>query len=280
MLNVACATKAPLATNDVIVSATAEPLPFNYPTTAQFEPGRAGIDADFLKQFQQELAAAKKTASRLFPSKRKSEVSRILQSKNKKQIAEVNKINAAPIVVAKSEDFVSAITKDQAELLHKLIQIHPITSESGTAKYDTKFRMIGYCFGRATYVHQELLRRGVDPASIAKMFALGGLYYKGAFWDFHVATLVKSTDGGWWAIDGLGTEVRKLDDWAKETLKLSMDPKNPTTRFYLSDAAKFHPTPGPYSEEKLYSKYYNGYFKDLSIWFQNNPLKPGESFKN
>jgi hypothetical protein len=247
---------------------------FHFPKASAVSMGERNISVDLLKAQEQEVVAAKSQAPKgLSVVQQNAFISSILKKKNAQMISELDSYHSE-----KSEGFLSAINKAQAKVVLESIRKNPIVSDAGAKKYDVSGSAIGYCFGRAAFVHVELLRRSVDPKSIGKIFAIGPLTYQGAIWDFHVATVVRSTDGGWWAIDGMTDEVLKVEPWMKQVLRWSLDDENPILRFYFADASKFQPTPGTYSDEKLYDPLYRGYFKDLGQWFLNHPVKTEERF--
>ena len=163
------------------------------------------------------------------------------------------------------------ISESQASEILKMFRNHPVISEEATAKYDTELRQIGYCFGRAAFVHWELLRRGVKPTNIGKIFAIGKFNYQGALWDFHVATVVRNLDGDWLVIDGFQNRVMKPDVWTEQISKWSLNNALYGVRFYFTDPVKFRPLPGAYSEKNLNDVHYKNYFKDLIQWFNDRP---------
>ena len=247
---------------------------FLFPKVPAVLIGEKNIGVDLLKDQQQEVAAAESRASKgLSVIQKKAFVSAVLKKKNAEMVLELDSYQSA-----KNEGFLPAIDRAQAQAILEAIRKNPIVSDAGARKYDVRGSAIGYCFGRAAFVHVELLRRGVDPKSIGKIFAIGPLTYQDSIWDFHVATVVRSTNGGWWAIDGMTDDVLKVEPWMKQVLRWSLDDENPTLRFYFADASKFQPTPGTYSDKKLYDPLYRGYFKDLAQWFLNHPLKAEERF--
>lgn len=87
----------------------------------------------------------------------------------------------------------------------------PINSESKTKKY-------GFCFVRADYIYFELRKFGVKRENIFKLFQIGKINGDPTFgrpWSYHVVTLVKSIQGGWWAIDPFYRFVGSPREWYK-----------------------------------------------------------------
>ena len=237
------------------------------------------VDVDLLKLQKQEIEEATKRApDTLTPSSRLVFVSTALKAKNSELLKVLN--STSPVNTKPSDGLTTAITKTQANEILKMFHDHPVISDLASLKYDTPSRQIGYCFGRATFVHWELLRRGIRPSSIGKLFAIGGLIYEESGWSFHVATAVRNTEGGWLVIDALQSEVLTPENWIQEVSKWSQDGENSKVRLYFTDPVKFRPTAGRYSEQNLNEPYYNGYFKDLKTWFQEHPHNELELFKN
>lgn len=165
------------------------------------------------------------------------------------------------------------VTKEQAQFFFKLLKENPIVSLDQIQKYDPDSE-VGFCFGRAAYVHLELLRHGVAPENVAKVFVIGRLQAFGSRWDFHVATITKGMGDQWWVIDNLFEDALPLKEWIQKTEKLSQDPEQPAPRVYFTDGLKFHPALGDYNEKNLSVRYYHGYFIDMMKWFKKNkPLK-------
>lgn len=187
-----------------------------------------------------------------------------------KRISQANQKMLKEMREEKAESFIS---QAQAEAVRASISSHPIAGETALKGYDPKDK-VGFCFGRAAYVHWELLRRGLPPGSVGKVFALGPLKSRGEIWDFHVATVAKGPGKTWWVLDNLAPTVMPVEEWILHTQKLDRDPKNPTTRFYFADAAKFQPHFGAYAKEQFEIGYLKAYFSDLEKWFQTNPASP------
>ncbi|MFN9069231.1 MAG: hypothetical protein ACK5V3_18555, partial [Bdellovibrionales bacterium] len=93
---------------------------------------------------------------------------------------------------------VTGLKVREIEKLHNYSINHPIVGMSALAKYDPT-NEIGFCFGRALFVHLELLRRGVSKDSIKKVFVVGDIVEQlngqEIRWQFHVATAVRDTQG-------------------------------------------------------------------------------------
>jgi Glutaminase len=101
-------------------------------------------------------------------------------------------------------------------LMNRLLE-NPTTDVTNTA-YDavpnTPGHVWGYCFGRAMATHLFALQEGVDKTQIRKIWAVGALENADYAWHFHVATIVRGTDGKWYVFDPLTSKVPVvLEDW-------------------------------------------------------------------
>lgn len=144
---------------------------------------------------------------------------------------------------------------------HELVE-NPVTRVDAVTRYD-KRGDVGFCFGRALWVHYRLLRRGIPPAQIAKIFAVGKLRYKKQLWDFHMATLVKGADGKWWAIDSLFEKPLPDDEWRKRAWTFGASQTAPEVRFYVTDPRKFQPAYPAYERKTLTLPELKPFFSEL-----------------
>ncbi len=248
-------------------------LPYQTPPT--LSPG--SIETDLLRSQREELAAAEAISAReqnLTTDQKNSIISKILQTKNQELIQELNRL-----AEDQRKRGIQGITQKQAEQVLASIHQHPVVGPKSSRKYDTWDQMIGYCFGRAAYIHWDLLRRGVTPEKIGKIFAVGGLRQKisnGFHWDYHMATIVRAVDD-WWVIDPLIGKIMKVDPWMTDVNQMAANSPS-RLRFYFTDAIKLHPIPGAYSLERLLIPEYRGYFQDLFDWFRDHPSRQTDLF--
>lgn len=136
--------------------------------------------------------------------------------------------------------------------LRKLLDItrdHVVVSSEFTHKYSPENIDIGYCFGRAMYVHLMLRKLGIQEKSIRKIWAVGPMrsLSGSVIWGFHVATAVY-TPNGWMTVDPLTLKPEPLRHWFSRFEGQSTDGR---VRFYATEAAKFGPTLGKYSRAQL-----------------------------
>ena len=193
----------------------------------------------------------------------KSRVSSELQKKNISELHEFYK-STSPKPLISSGD--GSLKPQQASEILNSIAVHPVIGDKVAIKYDPT-QEIGFCFGRAAYVHIELLRRGIAPQHIAKVFVMGGLFLDGIGWDFHVATIARDNAGAWWAIDSLFKTPLPLEDWMYEVSKWDANQKFPALRFYFTNPLKFQALKGSYDSGHFYSEVYRKYFEDLTDWY-------------
>lgn len=159
-------------------------------------------------------------------------------------------------------DRVAAITQAEANRLVKLITHHPTNGYRHEIKYDPD-DCYGFCFGRAVLVHSEAIRRGVDPAAIKKVWAVGSLE-KGK-WHFHVATMIKaSRTGSWWVVDPVYASAINIETWIGRMQNSSDDNQ---MMVFVTDPRRFSVySPRHYTEIDLLgdgkTDYYRGYFSD------------------
>lgn len=164
--------------------------------------------------------------------------------------------------------------KELRKLLNYAIH-HPVAGLKALNKYDPNGE-IGFCFGRALFIHLELLRRGVDKESIKKVFVVGEMLEvdpvtnKQTVWQFHVATSVKGTDGQWWVIDP-SYGLFELRDWYRYMKKMAVQGR---ISVFNTPLSKIGPSAWEYNTKPggLMDPYYNNYFKDLFASFKQAPV--------
>jgi len=175
-------------------------------------------------------------------------------------------------IASSSPDLVPAISQQQASLLVKTILDHPTNGSKHEKKYDPE-ECYGFCFGRATLVHSEALRRGVDPAAIKKIWVVGSIE-KGR-WQFHVATMIKAKGTGtWWVVDPIYSKAISVKEWVQRMQNGADDSR---MMIFVTDPRRFSVyDPQIYSNIDLLgdgqSDYYNGYFKNYLEHTAKAPL--------
>lgn len=178
------------------------------------------------------------------------------------ELAKLNQVvNPAPA---------DAITPQQAQRLLNTINNHPVVGFNSYGFYNRSGTEIGFCFGRAAYVHLALLRMGVKKDAIKKIWTIGETGGS-VNWIFHVATVVRTTDGKWTAIDSYVGSLISANDWATQMRAMTTDGRKAT---FITSAEKFTPSLGKYSRVQLGldldrgTDWYQHYFRDLVDWFK------------
>jgi hypothetical protein len=196
--------------------------------------------------------------SSLFRAVRSPEVAR---ERNKK-ILEL--LDAYPI--PKSQSRISAIDLKRARALYKKLEKNQVVGLDHLHRYDPKGD-IGFCFGRAMAAHLFALVEGIHADSILKLFAVGSFKSGKDLWRYHVTTLVRSSDGSWWAIDPIFGEPTLVSNWVAD---MSRHDIHGDMNLYVTEAKRFSVADSnPYRREVLDQSYANGYFNDLLSFFRN-----------
>lgn len=165
----------------------------------------------------------------------------------------------------------------QAQKLMTATQQNEVVGFRASQKYQNPKFAIGYCFGRATFIHLMLLKMGVQKESIYKIWAVGGLVTNipDVVWGHHVATVVFTRDKGWVVLDTNEAKPITVEEWMNSQISRSTDGQ---IRFYLTDAAKLGVDIGRYSRLQmgldlpLDQDLYFGYFKDMIQLISKKPL--------
>lgn len=149
----------------------------------------------------------------------------------------------------------------EANELVRIVMTHPTNGQAQEGIFDPN-QCYGFCFGRATLIHNEAIRRKVDPNLIRKIWAVGPTEKQR--WQFHVATLIKAREvPTWWACDPIFECALDIQDWIHRMKEYSDDGR---MMFFVTEANRFSVyAPRPYSAVDLLGNgktdYYNGYFK-------------------
>lgn len=222
-------------------------------------------DPDLFALYAKELSTATPSSSSLSEDETEKVISSRLQALNQKDLSEFLQYrnNQAPSQ--------NPITQDQAQQILDILNDHPVVGGRVVQRYDQQNGQVGFCFGRAHFTHLELLRHGVHPQQIAKIFAVGGLLYGNITWDYHVATAVQGVDQKWWVIDGLQSQVMEVHEWMQKISKWDANRVHPMLRYYLTLPWKFQPIKATSPDYPIYRQLYGPYFLDLSIWHYSHP---------
>ncbi len=160
------------------------------------------------------------------------------------------------------------MTREDAQALFNFIKNHPVAGLDMVDHYDPHGN-IQFCFGKAFATHIASLHAGLDPDSVRKVFAVGRM----GKWSFHVATMVKAHEGGYWVIDPLLDRPMMVYEWMEYWENRY---RNAKMRFYYTEGDRFAYSVPDYSRVNLgldlsaQADFYNNYFKD----FLDNIVKP------
>jgi len=166
---------------------------------------------------------------------------------------------------------------DQFQKIMNVVKYHPVVGLD-VEKYERGSSSLGYCFGRATYLHLLFLKMGLQKNSIQKIWVLGRILNDrgNGYWQFHVATMVYTQFQGWVVLDVNIGKPLSVPDWILFYLKNNLNEK---IRFYITDANKFGPSVGRYDRVQLgldstrEMDWYNHYFKDMIYSFKRESLE-------
>ncbi|MBI4669079.1 MAG: hypothetical protein HY747_07810 [Elusimicrobia bacterium] len=142
-------------------------------------------------------------------------------------------------IEAKSPQNLEALDPSRRNSLFFSTYNNKIASLKSLPIYDPK-GIIGFCFGRAMAAHLLARMMGLKPESIRKLFILGDLRADGkTAWRFHVTTVVKGTNGRWYAIDPVLPRPLEINEWIK-TIRSIWD-KQGKARLYITHAGAVLP---------------------------------------
>jgi len=150
-----------------------------------------------------------------------------------------------------------SISQNEANEIVQKMRLHPVVGNEALKIYDPE-GCIGFCFGRATWAHLELIKRKVNPASTVKAFVVGSMVEGDSIWGWHVSDFVRSDDGEWRALDeatGAVTLQEWLDYWRAQD-------DSGKVRLYMTDPRKFTAETGAYEDSHM-REFYDGYFIDM-----------------
>ncbi len=176
---------------------------------------------------------------------------------------------------------VPSIHRDLGEQLIRSIDQNPVVASYADSHYSQPGTEIGYCFGRATYVHLALLKLGVDRNSIRKVWLVGPMVAGNINWAFHVAVVVRVSEPGsstdqWMVVDNVTGKLLEVRSWAANFIPYNSQFKN--LRLYVTDPSKFSVSLGKYSRIQMgldlsaKDDWYRHYFADLMAWFRGHDL--------
>lgn len=133
-----------------------------------------------------------------------------------------NKLNQALHALphaAREPNRLAGLNPAQMQALMDKLQSNEVTRIGHLCRYNYKpgsLKGWGFCFGRAMAAHLYALAMGVDKTQIRKVWAVGPMKTGESWWRFHVATMVRGTDGKWWALDPLtNSKPVLMESWQR-----------------------------------------------------------------
>ena len=184
------------------------------------------------------------------------------------------------------QNAVPPLTKNRAHAISykalsrvlKILKGEKYFANQAEANYEREVCNIGYCFGRASFIHFILLKMGLQKESVRKIWLLGKHQLLGQEfeWDNHVATVVYTKEKGWVVVDSMYEKPQRLQDWAASQLSHSTDER---ARIYITTADKFSVDLGRYDRVNLgltlsrEEDWYQHYFVDQLKFIRENSLE-------
>jgi hypothetical protein len=214
----------------------------------------ASLESNLIKNYHSDLTREKKKL-RLKKKVSKNQINTMLWQYTVKK----NKSNMDRFLKSEKEGESFSI-KEILEIYNK-VKTHKVTDTSNNKNYDP-YGDIGFCFGRAFYVHYLLRKLNVKQHNIVKVFVVGRLKYLGKLWNFHMATAFKNKQG-WWVVDTLFEKPLSLKEWAIRAGGFGIKRDMSQARIYITDPRKFQPAYGAYTSELLSIKELKQYFSRL-----------------
>lgn len=224
------------------------------PVESSLRPYTHAIDEDLIAVYAREADAANRLVDIKLERTERSQRLRAIAERENKKVRE--RLERA------SDGSGAEAARKNAEKAFQVLVSNPVSKIESEHRYDPRGD-IGFCFGRAALAHYLLLKYGVAPGNLAKIFAVGRLRYKEQLWDFHMATMVKGEKGQWWVVDSLFDKVLSVSDWMDRAAAFDVNPSASQVRFYVTDPRKFQPVYGQYREKELNIKELRPYFNDL-----------------
>ena len=218
----------------------------------------AAIEAEWQAKHPKPSKTTSKKSQKITPQER--------EEKNSFFHQKVGSLNQTTIDLL-SKDAVNhrAETKDYSAIATQIldkVRANPIANVDAVTNYE-RGSDIGFCFGRALYVHHLLLKAGVKQEDLAKIFNVGQLMVQGQMWNFHVAMMVRDSKKGFLVVDPLAGKPLDYQSWIKLNADYEVKRALSRARFYVTDPRKFMVGPGAYSLEAIAASHLKPYFTDL-----------------
>ncbi len=217
-------------------------------------PYTHSLTDDLQVTYARELAQVRRALPRKIPkAERAAEVSRWVQEQNR---------HVAIFLAGSGAGSANLEGMAIAQRIFRELAVNPVTRVDQVSRYDA-VGDVGFCFGRAAFVHLQLLRAHVRPADIAKIFLVGRLRHERQLWEYHMATMLRTAPGQWLVIDSLFAEPLPHAEWMRQAAKMDINSKLPQSRFYVTDARKFQAAYPAYRSVDFEIPELRMYFADL-----------------
>ena len=177
-----------------------------------------------------------------------------------------------------NENRAQAVPYKSLTKILKILRSENYFANHAGAEYGQEGREIGYCFGRAAFVHLILLKMGLQNESMKKIWLLGPHQLPGqeVEWGFHVATAIYTKEKGWVTVDTLDSKPLAVQFWVASQLSHSTDER---ARIYVTSPDKFSADLGRYERIQLgldlnrEEDWYRHYFVDELRFIRENSLR-------
>lgn len=166
------------------------------------------------------------------------------------KLARVGALPGAPDREGLAQEILQKVAKSQVASLEN-VRMYPRGGE------------IGFCFGRALYIHYLLVKAGVPQEQLIKIFTLGELLVGGQVWRFHVALAVRDKKAGFLVLDPLQSKPIPYGDWLKVVSKYDIKGPFSRSRFYVTEPRKFLPAFPEHDLKQLGDPHLKPYFEAL-----------------
>jgi len=218
------------------------------------------IGTDLSKKYDAELSAI--TTEWKVNGDKSGDVKVLRAKQNKFFHDRIEELNAPTIAALEKSAVPATDRRAIAEKVLATIAASPVAKVENVMTYD-RTGQVGFCFGRAMYVHYLLLQAGVKPEEVARIFVLGDLRVGELMWKFHTAILVRDPRDGYLVVDPLQPKPMGYRDWMKANAALEIKEPNSRARFYVTDPRKFLPAYGKYDLAQLNDPLLKKYFDSL-----------------
>lgn len=171
------------------------------------------------------------------------------QNLDSKQIQSLNQNFVSILkkfVPTKHERRAQTVSIKQTQKMLDIVTHHRVVGLHNDNIYARPNEEMGFCFGRAMYLHLLSLKLGLHKGSIKKIWALGPMDSgtPNVTWGYHVALMVFSKEKAWVVLDANIGRVVTAEQWVRIYTNRSLDQR---VRFYASEPEKFGLYAGKYS---------------------------------